>query len=210
MEIPKVQTFTLSFGNTKIKITMRTDDIIKSYEELMKNQETVIKIKKYHDISISKTLVKIGDMCEINLSQDNFEHIMNVFTLHYDSYINAMSLENRRLVMIKYYNILDCHEIELPETDNITEIENYINILKMTLRMNERIKSAKFIFDQYDSKIKELYPDINISYGHGMDKDKKKWTPDDYYSAITTLRNRKEIPNFKEEYYDEKTYDEYI
>jgi hypothetical protein len=210
MEIPKVQTFTLSFGNAKIKITMITDDIIKSYEELMKNQETMIKIKKYPDISISKTLVKIGDICEIKLSPDNFEHIMEVFTLHYDSYTNAMSLENRRLVMIKYYNILDCREIELPETDDITEIENYINMLKMTLRMNEKILSAKFIFDQYDSRIKELYSGIDISYGPGMDKDKKKWSSDDYYSAITFLRRTYNIPNFKEEYYDEKTYDEYI
>ena len=214
-EIRRSQTITITFGSCKITYYDDTKTLVTIYNTLCETKKTVLTYTMGQKISITETLVKIGDNCEISIGPEEFQEIIDVFKKVNDDYEKAMELENRRLVLQKYYNMVNhpipyfTEYIDL-ETDDPEKIEEYINMLKRTLSHMDQINKAKFAFEQYESKVKEMNPGVEINYGHRTPKDKKSWIPDQYYGAITLLCRNFDIPRFEEKYYVEKTYDEYL
>jgi hypothetical protein len=211
-EIPYYQTITLTIGQCKVTIKEKTGKLIEIFNKLHTEKKTTI-----NNIKITNTNVKIGDNCEIYITLDNFKYIKSIFYKISQEYEQAMEIENRKLVMMKYYNMLDDiikKDIEettffsIFQTEEPCEVENHILILKSILTQNEKRKAAKFLFDQYESKVKELYPEINIMYG--IQKDIETWSTDEFYSSITYLCQTFQIPKFKEIMYQENTYYHYL
>lgn len=214
-EIPRSQTITITFGDCKITYRDYTKTLVKIHKTLDQTKKAVLKYTMGQEITITETQVKIGEFCEIRIGPEEFQEIINVFKKVNDDYEKAMDPENRRLVLQKYYDMIDhplpgfTKYIDL-ETHEPEEIEFHINMLKNTLKNMDQTNKAKFAFEQYESKVKEMNPGIEINYGHRTPKDKKSWISDQYYGAITLLCRNFDIPRFEEEQYVEKFNDEYL
>jgi hypothetical protein len=191
-EIPRSQTITITFGDCKITFRDYTKILVKIHKTLDQTKKAVLKYTMGQEITITETLVKIGEFCEIRIGPEEFQEIFNVFKKVNDDYEKAMETENRRLVLQKYYNMINhpipefSKYIDL-ETREPEEIEFHINMLKNTLKHIDQINKARFAFEQYESRVKEMNPGIEINYGHRIPTDKNAWISDQYYSAITLL-----------------------